>query len=140
MPRRSAGGTFRSCFAATAARSSSSATGTGLTSTRRLLGAPALVGWRAMRRSVGRTAVYGILFGLATAAVAEAVRPRGGTTLLVDWDDVRRAARSHLDKPHIEAERLTAVALGYRSLAGKLERPLLNFVGPLPKGSQLPQL
>jgi len=92
-----------------------------------------------MRRSVGRSALYGVLFGLATAAVAEAVRPRDGTTLLVDWDDVRRAARSHLDKPNIEAGRLAAVALGYRSLAGKLERPLLNFVGPLPKGSQIPQ-
>jgi coenzyme F420 biosynthesis associated uncharacterized protein len=92
-----------------------------------------------MRRSLGRSALYGVLFGLATAAVAEAVRPRGGTTLLIDWDDVRRAARSHLDKPHIETERLTAVALGYRSLANKLERPLLNFVGPLPKTSQLPQ-
>src|SRR5690349_14000677 len=88
---------------------------------------------RGMRRSVGRSALYGVLFGLATAAVAEAVRPRGGTTLLVDWDDVRRAARSHLDKPNIEAGRLAAVALGYRSLADKLERPLLNFVGPLPK-------
>src|SRR5450759_5468574 len=46
-----------------------------------------------MRRSgIGRAAVYGALLGLATAAVAEAVRPRGGTTVLVDWDQVRRAA------------------------------------------------
>src|SRR5450759_5793544 len=45
-----------------------------------------------MRRSVGRVAIYGALLGLATAAVAEAVRPRGGTTVLVDWEEVRRAA------------------------------------------------
>ena len=92
-----------------------------------------------MRRSVGRTALYGVLLGLATAAVAEAVRPRGGTTVLVDWEDVKRAARARLDKPHIEAGRLAAVSLAYRSLADKLERPLLNFVGPLPKGSVLPR-
>jgi coenzyme F420 biosynthesis associated uncharacterized protein len=92
-----------------------------------------------MRRSVGRSALYGVLFGLATAAVAEAVRPRGGTTVLVDWDEVRRTAQGRLDKAHIDAGRLASVALGYRSLADKLERPLLNFVGPLPKGSTLPQ-
>lgn len=91
-----------------------------------------------MRRSAGRTALYGVLFGLATAAVAEAVRPRGGTTLLVDWEEVKRTAQSRLDNAHIEAGRLATAALGYRSLADKLERPLLNFVGPLPKGLALP--
>jgi len=91
-----------------------------------------------MRRTVGRSALYGVLLGLATAAVAEAVRPRGGTTMLVDWDDVRRTARARLDKPQVEAGRLASAAMGYRSLAAKLEKPLLNFVGPLPKNSSLP--
>ena len=92
-----------------------------------------------MRRTIGRTALYGVLLGLATAAVAEAVRPRGGTTVLVDWDEVRRTARARLDKHSIEAGRLAAAANAYRSLAEKLEKPLLNFVGPLPKGASLPR-
>jgi coenzyme F420 biosynthesis associated uncharacterized protein len=92
-----------------------------------------------MRRTVGRSAFYGVLFGLATAAVAEAVRPRGGTTLLVDWDEVRRTAGARLDKPHIEPGRLSSAAIGYRALADKLEKPLLNFVGPLPKAASMPR-
>jgi len=50
-------------------------------------------------RRYGRTAFYGVLLGLATAAVAEAVRPRGGTTLLLDWDEVRRTARARKSEP-----------------------------------------
>ena len=92
-----------------------------------------------MRRSVGRSALYGVLFGLATAAVAEAVRPRGGTTLLLDWDEVRLMARARLDSPHEDLARLATAALSYRSLAAKLEAPLLGFVGPLPKGASMPQ-
>lgn len=91
-----------------------------------------------MRRSAGRTALYGLLAGLATAAVAEAVRPRGGTTLMLDWEDVRRIALGHLERPAEEPLTLTAAGRGYRSLADELEKPLLNFVGPLPKGVRLP--
>ena len=90
-------------------------------------------------RRYGRPALYGVLFGLATAAVAEAVRPRGGTTLLLDWDDVRHAARARLDDPTVDPVGLAAATRSYRSLAAKLERPLLDFVGPLPKGSSMPE-
>jgi len=91
-----------------------------------------------MRRSLGRSALYGVLFGLATAAVAEAVRPRGGTTLLLDWEQVRRMARARLDNPTLERGQLATAALGYRKLADQLEKPLLNFVGGLPKGAAFP--
>ncbi|HEV2139977.1 MAG TPA: zinc-dependent metalloprotease [Candidatus Dormibacteraeota bacterium] len=91
-----------------------------------------------MSRSPGRTALYGVLFGLATAAVAEAVRPRGGTTLLLDWDEVRRTARARMDNPTAQPAQLAAAASGYRALANQLEKPLLNFVGPLPKGAAMP--
>ena len=91
-----------------------------------------------MTRSAGRTAMYGILFGLATAAVAEAVRPRGGTTLLLDWDEVRRTAGSRLDRPTETRGELAAATLSYRGLASRLEKPLLSFVGPLPKGASIP--
>jgi len=78
------------------------------------------------------------MVGLATAAVAEAVRPRGGTTLLLDWEAVRRTARARLENPTMQRAQLASAAMGYRSLAEKLEKPLLNFVGGLPKGASLP--
>jgi coenzyme F420 biosynthesis associated uncharacterized protein len=90
-------------------------------------------------RRFRRNAFYGILFGLATAAVVEAVRPRGGTTLLLDWDEVRRSATSQLDHPTLDRTALAATAKGYRSMAEKLEKPFLNFVGPLPKGVRMPE-
>jgi len=83
--------------------------------------------------------VYGVVLGLATAAVAEALRPRGGTTLLLDWDQVRRTAIVRLDAPPSDSSALAATAIGYRSLASKLEKPMLDFVGGLPKGASLPQ-
>jgi coenzyme F420 biosynthesis associated uncharacterized protein len=91
-----------------------------------------------MRNRVGRAAIYGALVGLATAAVAEAVRPRGGTTLLLDWDNVRHTAKGRLDDPDLTASDLQAAARNYRSLAARLDRPLLNFVGPLPRGATFP--
>ncbi|GAC1668850.1 MAG: zinc-dependent metalloprotease [Candidatus Dormibacteraceae bacterium] len=90
-------------------------------------------------RSVGRAAIYGALLGLATAAVAEAVRPRGGSSVLVDWDQVRRAAQARLDTPSLDHAQLDAAARSYRQMAAELEKPLLNFVGGLPKGASLPK-
>jgi coenzyme F420 biosynthesis associated uncharacterized protein len=93
-----------------------------------------------VNRRVGRAALYGLLFGLATAAVAEAVRPRGGTAVLVDWDEVRSAARTRLEqtpKPPGTAS-LANARKRYRVLASKLEKPLLDFVGGLPPGVRLP--
>jgi coenzyme F420 biosynthesis associated uncharacterized protein len=92
-----------------------------------------------MKRSVGRAAIYGVLAGLATAAVAEAVRPRGGTALLVDWEQVRRSAKARLDTPAIEPSVLTRAANGYRAMAAELEKPLLDFVGAMPKGASMPK-
>ncbi|HEX9098577.1 MAG TPA: zinc-dependent metalloprotease [Candidatus Dormibacteraeota bacterium] len=92
-----------------------------------------------MRRRVGRAAVYGVLAGLATAAVAEAVRPRGGTTVLVDWTEVRNAARARLEEPATRTTSLATAEMRYRSMAAKLEKPLLDFVGGLPAGVDLPR-
>src|SRR5438445_12612240 len=92
-----------------------------------------------MRRSAGRTAIYGALLGLATVAVAEAVRPRGGTSLLLDWDEVRGTARARLLNPSMDPASLAAAARSYGSLADTLEKPLLGFVGALPKGASMPR-
>ncbi len=83
--------------------------------------------------------MFGVLAGLATAAVVEAVRPRGGTGVLVDWEDVRSAARAHLDQPATSAAQLAAAEKRYRDMAGKLEKPLLDFVGRLPVGIEFPR-
>jgi coenzyme F420 biosynthesis associated uncharacterized protein len=83
--------------------------------------------------------VYGVLAGLATAAVAEAVRPRGGTAVLVDWHEVRNAARARLEEPATPATSLPAAQKRYRAMAAKLERPLLDFVGGLPAGVEVPR-
>jgi coenzyme F420 biosynthesis associated uncharacterized protein len=79
------------------------------------------------------------MLGLVTAAVVEAVRPRGGTTVLIDWDQVRRTARARLETPSLGRAELTAAAQGYRLMAVDLQKPLLTFVGGLPKGASLPQ-
>ena len=92
-----------------------------------------------MRRSVGRAVVFGALLGLATAAVAEAVRPRGGTTVLVDWDQVRRTASARLETPSLGRSELAAAAQGYRLMAVELQKPLLKFVGGIPRGTSLPE-
>ncbi|MGH9553270.1 MAG: zinc-dependent metalloprotease, partial [Terriglobales bacterium] len=83
--------------------------------------------------------MLGVVAGLATVAIAEAVKPRGGTALLLDWDEVRRTARARLSDPAVSPETLSAAAKVYRSLAAKLEKPLLEFVGRLPAGAVFPE-
>src|SRR5256885_15403180 len=48
-------------------------------------------------------------------------------------------ARARLDSPALEAAQLGAATKTSRSLAARLEKPLLDFVGPLPRGRSLPQ-
>jgi len=77
--------------------------------------------------------------GIATVAVAEAVRPRGGSGVLLDWEEVRRRARSWLASGTTPAIDLDAAARGYRLMAAELEKPLLDFVGGLPSGGSMPE-
>jgi coenzyme F420 biosynthesis associated uncharacterized protein len=86
-----------------------------------------------------RTALLGVAAGLATVAIAEVVKPRGGTLLLLDWDEVRRTARGRLADAAVSSASLATAAKGYRSMASKLEKPLLDFVGGLPAGTRLPE-
>src|SRR5712692_7613136 len=90
-------------------------------------------------RSVRSAAIFGLMAGLATVAVAEAVRPRGGPGLLLNWDDVRRRARSWLASSSVAAVDLASAQRQYRLMAAQLQGPLLKFVGPLPKGAALPE-
>src|SRR3982074_914826 len=92
-----------------------------------------------MRRSVGKAAIYGALLGCAPASIAEAFRPRGGSTVLVDWQQVRRMANARFESTSVDPASLAAAASGYRSMAAELEKPMLNFAGGLPKGVSLPK-
>jgi coenzyme F420 biosynthesis associated uncharacterized protein len=83
--------------------------------------------------------LLGVVAGLATVAIAEAVKPRGGTTLMLDWEVVRRAARARLGSSTISPASLATAAKSYRAMAAKLEKPLLDFVGGLPAGVKLPE-
>ena len=49
-----------------------------------------------MNPRVTRGIVTGVITGLAVAAVAEVVRPRGGQGQLMDWDEIKRLAASRL--------------------------------------------
>lgn len=82
--------------------------------------------------------MLGLMAGLATVAVAEAVKPRGGTAVLLDWEEVRRAARARLANPAETPAALAAAAKRYRAMAAKLEKPLLDFVGGMPAGAKVP--
>ena len=83
--------------------------------------------------------MLGVVAGLATVAIAEAVKPRGGTSVLLDWDEVRRTAAARLATPAASPASLAGAAKGYRAMAAKLEKPLLDFVGGLPAGAKLPE-
>ncbi len=91
------------------------------------------------RPTLRSAALFGLMAGLATVAVAEAVRPRGGSSLLLDWDEVRMRARSWLSSGTTSAADLDAAARQYRLMAATLERPLLEFVGGLPAGASMPE-
>jgi coenzyme F420 biosynthesis associated uncharacterized protein len=54
--------------------------------------------------------------------------------VLVDWDQVRRAARARLDTPSLDHAELAAAARTYQLMAAELEKPMRRFVGALPKG------
>jgi coenzyme F420 biosynthesis associated uncharacterized protein len=75
---------------------------------------------------------------LATVAIAEVVKPRGGTSLLLDWEEVRRTASARLGDSAPPKASLATAAKRYRAMAGKLEGPLLDFVGGLPAGVKVP--
>jgi coenzyme F420 biosynthesis associated uncharacterized protein len=77
--------------------------------------------------------------GLATVAIAEVVKPRGGTSLLLDWEEVRRSAQGRLDALAMSPASRAAAAKSYRAMAAKLEKALLDFVGALPAGVALPE-
>ena len=76
--------------------------------------------------------------GLATVAIAEVVKPRGGTSLLLDWEEVRRSANARLGPGTESPASLATAAKRYRAMAAKLDEPLLEFVGGMPAGAVLP--
>ena len=80
----------------------------------------------------------GALSGLVAVVVAEVVRPRGGSTLLLDWDEVTRLATAGLREERVSPDRLASYTATYNGLARELRAPLLETVGGLPPGAQMP--
>jgi coenzyme F420 biosynthesis associated uncharacterized protein len=91
-----------------------------------------------MRRAFGRGVALGAAYGLVAVLVAEAVRPRGGTAALLDWDEVARLAAGRLHGERTAPARLARAAAAYNRFAAELREPLIEAVGGLPAGARLP--
>ena len=92
-----------------------------------------------MRRALRRGLAVGAASGLAAVLVTEVTRSRGGTTLLLDWDEVERLAAAGSAAERMSPGRLTAAAAGYQRFAAELTGPMLDAVGGLPAGLRLPE-
>lgn len=91
------------------------------------------------RPSAGRSLVLSAVAGAAVLLVTEAARPRPGEARPVDWDEVSRLARARLAKGgDLPAEGAAEAAARYRRLAAEVEGPLLETLGGLPPGVELP--
>lgn len=91
-----------------------------------------------MRQGFRRGLALGAAYGLVAALVAEAVRPRGGTAALLDWDEVIRLAMARVRDQRVAPDKLARAAATYNRFAAELRAPLLEVVGGLPQGSRLP--
>jgi coenzyme F420 biosynthesis associated uncharacterized protein len=80
----------------------------------------------------------GFAVGAAAALVIEALRPLGGREPMLDWEEVRRLARERLGEKGIHPARLELLAGEYNRLAGEVRAPLMEAVGGLPAGVELP--
>src|SRR5262252_9016648 len=93
---------------------------------------------RRMRRGFRRGLAFGVAYGVMAALFAEAVRPRGGSTVLLDWDEVARLAMSRLRDQRMSSERLAEAAATYNRFAAGVRAPLLETVGGPPESLILP--
>lgn len=91
-----------------------------------------------MAPKLPRNLVLGLVSGLAVALVVEVTRPLGGRQPLLDWNEVRDLAGRRIEGRPIHAARLELLAAQYNRLADEVRGPLLEAVGGLPPGSELP--
>ena len=91
-----------------------------------------------MTRGFRRGLAVGAAYGLMAALFAEAVRPRGSSAVLLDWDEVTRLALGRLREQRAAPERLADAAATYNRFAAELRDPLLEVTGGLPAGASLP--
>ncbi len=91
-----------------------------------------------MKRGFQRGLALGAAYGLVAVLVAEAMRPRGGRAVLLDWDEVTRLALARLREERVAPQQLARAAGAYRRWAGELRGPLLETVGGLPPGVDMP--
>lgn len=83
-----------------------------------------------MKAKVARGILVGALSGLAAAAAAEVLRPRGGKAELVDWEEVRSLLEDRLrSQPRMSDAELRTAGERYRRLAADVRQPLLAALG-----------
>ena len=70
-----------------------------------------------MNHRVRRGILTGVVAGVAMAAVAEVVRPRGGHGRILDWDEIKRLAAARLGEEDLAPARRAALSRQYRRLA-----------------------
>ncbi len=86
---------------------------------------------RKHRRALTNLAA-GMVVGAAVFVVADAVRPRPGLARIIDWEEIRARAHSHLDRADaLDAVRVASLEASYHAMAEELEPPLLEFVGTM---------
>lgn len=85
-----------------------------------------------------RSLALGTLAGLGLALVSEAVRPRGGPARLLDWEEVSRVAHRHLRGERLSQAQRKMLEERYQRLAAEVTPTLLDTVGGLPPGAELP--
>jgi coenzyme F420 biosynthesis associated uncharacterized protein len=91
-----------------------------------------------VKRGFRRGLAFGAVYGLLAVMVAEAVRPRGGSAALLDWEEVTRLALGRLREERTGTRRLVYATATYNRFAAELREPLLEAVGGLPAGVALP--
>lgn len=91
-----------------------------------------------MTSKVTRGFLFGAVAGLGAALLAEAGRPLGGTTQVLDWDEIRELASRRLREEPLPPQRLEDLGRDLERLAGEMRGPLLDAVGGLPAGAELP--
>ncbi|HEX6548247.1 MAG TPA: zinc-dependent metalloprotease [Candidatus Dormibacteraeota bacterium] len=93
-----------------------------------------------MKRKVARGFAVGIASGIATAALFELARSRGGKGRLIDWDAIRDLAAERLGREGatLTPPRRRKLEAEYARLAAEMQEPLFDVVGG-PRDLSLPR-
>jgi coenzyme F420 biosynthesis associated uncharacterized protein len=81
---------------------------------------------------VARKAAVGVAAGVVLVALAEAVRPRGGQSHLIDWDEIGTLAAGRVRGPRLNRAARKRLEAEYGRMAAEVTPALLESVGGSP--------